>query len=156
MTTEQMSIKTLPASGNLISRLNALVERSSKFVYFIRRLSNYPLSSVRRDSGLTRGWQCTVFSSVYIDCTRTVSPRVLRTTKHFTIFDFPSYTSTYIYVGTEFKKKNPPIVFNKSRFVSQTSAKFRGRSTAEYIFSRASRYLGKINFGKLKKYNNKG
>lgn len=41
---------------NLISRLNALVERSSKFVYSTQRLSNYQLSSVRRDY-IARGWQ---------------------------------------------------------------------------------------------------
>lgn len=34
---------------NLILRLNSFIERSSKFVYFIQRLSNYPSSSVRRD-----------------------------------------------------------------------------------------------------------
>jgi len=56
MTTIQMSIKTLLAWYNSISRLNALVERSSKFVYSTQRLSNYPLSSVRRDY-TARGWQ---------------------------------------------------------------------------------------------------
>jgi len=91
MTTAQMSIKTLPASCNLISRLNALVERSSKFVYFTRRLSNYPF--IECPPGPARGCrQHTLHSLLFVGVHLNIYNIVLRICIHkqyFGVFVLP-------------------------------------------------------------------